>query len=282
MKDIRSQYERDGFVVLEDFFKPEEVEEMKAAVAEFPKNMPPENERFMFNTDTSKQTNDNYFLESANTVRMFYEIDTLNSEGKLQVAPEVALHKVGHAVHWQHPTFKKYSFDERIKELMFQLDYKEPAICQSMILYKNPSTGTQRSMHQDASYLYTDPVSVVGIWIALDDATQENGCLWFAPGSHTSGVHRRFIRNKDPDSKDLLIYDGGLPCYQLSSFRPVPAKKGTCVVIHGQVVHFSNPNKSSKPRNAYTFHIIETQDTVYPKENWLQPPPEGFPKLYRN
>ncbi|XP_078040810.1 phytanoyl-CoA dioxygenase domain containing 1 isoform X1 [Augochlora pura] len=282
MKDIRSQYERDGFVVLEDFFKPEEIDEMKTCVQQFPKNMPPENERCIFNTETSQQSKDKYFLESANIVRMFYEKDALDNNGKLKVDPEIALHKVGHALHWLNPTLKKYSFDERIKELMFQLDYKEPAICQSMILYKNPEIGTEISMHQDATYLYTEPVSVVGVWIALDDATQENGCLWFAAGSHKSGVHRRYIRNKDPDSKELLVYDGGLPCYQLSSFRPVPVKKGTCVLIHGQVVHFSTPNKSGESRNAYTFHVIETQDTVYPKENWLQPPPEGFPKLYRN
>lgn len=47
--------------------------------------------------------------------------------------------------------------------------------------------------HQDASYLYTEPVNVVGFWIALEDATLENGCLWMSPGSHKSGVHRRFV-----------------------------------------------------------------------------------------
>ena len=137
-------------------------------------------------------------------------------------------------------------------------------------------------MHQDATYLYTDPVKLIGFWIALEDATQENGCLWIAPGSHKSGVHRRYVKNKDPDSKELLIYDKAAPCYQLSNFRPVPVSKGTCILIHGQVVHFSYPNKNDKSRHAYTFHVIETQHTSYSKENWLQPTLEGFPKLYRN
>lgn len=43
------------------------------------------------------------------------------------------------------------------------------------------------SPHQDASFLYTEPLGrVLGLWIAVEDATLENGCLWFIPGSHTS------------------------------------------------------------------------------------------------
>lgn len=42
------------------------------------------------------------------------------------------------------------------------------------------------SPHQDASFLYTEPLGrVLGMWMALEDATLENGCLWFIPGSHT-------------------------------------------------------------------------------------------------
>lgn len=58
---------------------------------------------------------------------------------------------------------------------------------------------------------------------------------------------------------------------------------GSCVLIHGQVVHFSEKNKTDKPRNAYTFHIIEQKDTKYSEDNWIQPP-EGkeFLNLYKN
>jgi len=38
--------------------------------------------------------------------------------------------------------------------------------------------------HQDATYLACRPLRVVGLWIALEDATVDNGCLWFLPGSH--------------------------------------------------------------------------------------------------
>lgn len=282
MKDIRSQFEKNGFVVLEDFFQPEEIDELKFCGEEFTKNLPPESERKIFNSIESQQNKDKYFLDSANKISVFFESEALDDNGKLKVHPRVCLNKVGHALHALHPTFRKYTFNERVKEAAFQLNYEEPAVCQSMYIYKNPGIGSEVMMHQDASYLYTDPVKLVGFWIALEDSVQENGCLWIAPGSHQSGVHRRYVRNKDPDSKDLLIYDKPAPCYQLSNFRPVPVSKGTCILIHGQVVHFSYPNKSDKSRHAYTFHVIETQHISYSKENWLQPPPGGFLKLYRN
>lgn len=80
--------------------------------------------------------------------------------------------------------------------------------------------------HQDATFLYTEPVTTVGFWIALEDATLQNGCLRFASGSHQSGVHRRFKRNSDPDSTELLIYDSPAPTYPDSGFRAVPVSKG--------------------------------------------------------
>lgn len=80
--------------------------------------------------------------------------------------------------------------------------------------------------HQDATYLYTEPVKVAGFWIALDDATTENGCLWFSRGSHKSGVHRRYIRNPDKNSDELLTYNSAAPYYQHNNFTAVPVPKG--------------------------------------------------------
>lgn len=45
--------------------------------------------------------------------------------------------------------------------------------------------------HQDACYLHTEPNSIIGYWIPLEDATLENGCLWFIKGSQKDGLTRR-------------------------------------------------------------------------------------------
>ncbi|XP_057333321.1 uncharacterized protein LOC130672667 isoform X2 [Microplitis mediator] len=240
--------------------------------------------RKIFNTIELQQNKDEYFMDSAHKISYFFESESLEDNGKLKVHPRVSLNKVGHALHWLNPTFKKVTFDERIKEAAFQLNFQEPAVCQSMYLYKNPGLGSEVIVHQDATYIYVEPMKLVGFWIALDNATLENGCLWVAPGSHKSGVHRRYIRNKDypESSKEILIYDRGAPCYPASNFRAVPVRKGSCILLDGLVVHYSKANKSDKSRHAYTFHVIETKQTVYSKDNWLQPPAEGFPLLYKN
>lgn len=148
-----------------------------------------------------------------------------------------------------------------------------------MYIYKNPGVGGEVTSHQDGSYLHTEPLSTVGFWIALEDATLENGCLKFIRASHNNGIHRRYIRNPDKESKDFLIYDRPEPIYQLSNFTAMPVKKGTLIAIHSQAVHRSEQNKSSASRHAYTFHVIETRQTKYSPGNWLQPN-EPFPVLY--
>ena len=45
--------------------------------------------------------------------------------------------------------------------------------------------------HQDSTFLYTTPDTTIGVWIALEDSTVDNGCLWTLPGEHTQGVRRR-------------------------------------------------------------------------------------------
>lgn len=166
-----------------------------------------------------------------------------------------------------------------------------------MYIFKNPGVGGEVTSHQDGSYLHTEPASAIGFWIALEDATLENGCLKFIRASHNNGIHRRYIRNPDKNAKDFLIYDSPEPIYQMSNFTACPVQKGetafspfqyvfkisillgTLIAIHSQVVHRSEPNKSSKSRHAYTFHCIETSNTKYSPDNWLQPS-EPFPILY--
>lgn len=127
---------------------------------------------------------------------------------------------------------------------------------------------------------------------------------FYSSGSHKSGVHRRYIRNPEENSNELLIYDKPAPTYPISNFTSVPIKKGifnliisddycvhlnhllikfsgSCILIHSQCVHRSEPNRSQKSRHAYTFHVIETKNTKYSEKNWLQLAKDSsFPVLY--
>ncbi|XP_050301848.1 phytanoyl-CoA dioxygenase domain-containing protein 1 homolog [Anthonomus grandis grandis] len=282
MKHIKNTLESDGYVILEGFLTEKEIEELKQETNKLIQEMPEQSQRTVFNTITAQQNRDKYFLESSDKIRYFYETGALDPEGKLLVDPNIALNKIGHALHELNPVFRKLSFSEKVKEIAFQLGFEDPAIPQSMYIFKNPGIGGEVIPHQDAWYLYTEPKHVVGFWFALEDATIENGCLWFSKGSHKGGVHRRCIRNPDKSSDELLIYTAPAPTYQKSHFTAAPVPKGTLILIHGQVVHFSEVNKSEKPRPAYTFHVIEQKDNKYSEENWLQLP-EGrqFLSLYK-
>lgn len=52
-----------------------------------------------------------------------------------------------------------------------------------MIIFKNPKIGGEVPKHTDNSYIMTDPKTCIGIWVAMEDATKENGCMWAYPGS---------------------------------------------------------------------------------------------------
>ena len=56
------------------------------------------------------------------------------------------------------------------------------------------SKGGEVTPHQDGTFLYNEPLRLFGFWFPIDDATEENGCLWYVPGSHAEPVTRRFLR----------------------------------------------------------------------------------------
>ncbi|KAF5292138.1 hypothetical protein FQA39_LY14093 [Lamprigera yunnana] len=276
------KFERDGFVVIDDFLLEDEVDLLKNEANKLIEQMPDDSSRSIFSTKEDEVNRTHYFLNSSDKISYFFEPGAVDDDGGLLVEPHLSLNKIGHALHDKNKVFRKITFDERVKEVCYQMGMVEPVVVQSMYIFKNPQIGGEVLPHQDGTFLFTDPMNVLGLWIALDDATLDNGCLWFARGSHKSGVHRRFIRNPDQQSNQLFTFTSPPLHYQKSSFTAVPVKKGTCILIHGQVVHYSECNKSNKPRNVYTFHVIEQRNTKYAKDNWLQVPNGTFLNLYKN
>ncbi|RYG57123.1 phytanoyl-CoA dioxygenase family protein [archaeon] len=137
------------------------------------------------------------------------------------------------------------------------------------------------SAHQDGTFLYTRPQSVVGLWWALEDCTKTNGCLWAVPGSHKLGVHRRFKRKAD-GSVGTEFEPPEPDTWDLSGAVPLEIPAGDMVLIHSAVVHFSAANTSDKSRHAYSIHVVEGGKGVeYPADNWLQRPAGvPFPAVY--
>jgi len=288
LSKIAEIYENNGFVLVDNVFNGNETEEMKAEMDKIVGQLNLEQHpKSVFSTeDENKHASDIYFLNSAGNISHFYEEGALDKEGKLVVEKNRALNKIGHALHWLNPVYKKYTFHERIKNVIKALNYKHPKIVQSMYIFKQPKIGGAVTDHIDSSFLRSEiNGGVVGVWIALDEATKENGCLWFIPESHKTSDpdEYKFVRkDKSDPSGSLVGFEGGKPTYDQSKFVPVPVKKGSLVLIHCHSVHKSEPNTSINSRHAYTFHVADgNEEWKWSPSNWLQETDDyKFPALY--
>lgn len=275
------QYRTDGYLIIEDFFSHEECDALrercryiieKADFSAHPK--------IVFNTKDSPQSTTDYFLTSGDKIRFFFEDGAIGKDGDLKVSKQLSLNKIGHALHELDPEFKKSTFSDKIKGVSQSLDLLHPAIVQSMYIFKQPQFGGSVSIHQDSTFLYTSPMTLVGFWIALEDANEENGCLWFIPKSHKNAVTKRMVLTRENGSLTTKFEGSDEPVSD-SSFVAAPVKKGALVLIDGQIIHKSKENNSNRSRHVYTFHLYDAKRSVWSKENWLQPDEDaGFSHLY--
>lgn len=257
--------------MLEDFVSDDEVAAMRKECYNMIEEMDPAEHQTKFSTTTQNYRND-YFINSADKIGYFFEEDALNDKGELLVDKQRSLNKVGHALHVLCPSFKKVTFGSHVKELMRRLDYKDPVVFQSMCIFKQPGIGGAVVPHQDATFLWTEPLRLMGLWIALEDTTVNNGCLSFIPGSHKDGLHgnRRMVRSSSSEGPTTM-FRGEETKYDNEKFVSVPVKKGSAILIDGLVVHKSEHNFSEKSRHIYTFHVYDKGVATYSEENWLQP-----------
>lgn len=267
-----AEYERDGFLVLEKFADPSACDRLRSRAEELVREFDPAGIMSIFSTHEQTRTSDDYFLESGDKIRFFFEEKAFDSDGSLSQSKAQSINKIGHALHDLDPVFDQFSRLPAIEQLVSDLGIEEPLLVQSMYIFKQPNIGGEVTCHQDATFLYTTPLRMVGLWFALEDAGVENGCLWVIPGGHKLGLKSRFVRAEGGGTRFEVFDDSRWPEEQL---EPHEVKKGSLIVLHPLLPHLSRENLSPKSRQAYTLHIMDAS-VEYPNSNWLQRSPE-FP-----
>ena len=122
----------------------------------------------------------------------------------------------------------------------------------SQIFFNPPEGGGPKPAHQDNYYFGPNDLDgVVTAWVALDDATLENGCLYFGDGSHRGPVYAHVAPPDEP-------YNLQLPpeILQRQPMTPAPVMRGGVSFHHGNTFHQSGPNLSTRWRRACALHYV--------------------------
>jgi len=152
-------------------------------------------------------------------------------------------------VHRHEPVFHAFCRDPRLLALVAGILGPDVDCFLSQFIFKNPGALGQ-PWHQDAFYFPFDRRPQVGVWLAVTEATLENGPLWVLPGSHTERIHAVV-----PDQREhaqmayVEIVD-----HDMSGARPVLLQPGDVLLFHGHLMHKSTDNRSAGMRAAMVYH----------------------------
>jgi phytanoyl-CoA hydroxylase len=257
-----SLFEKQGFLHLPNFIDQRDCDRLVLRIRDLTQKKCLNDEERVFHAGSNTQSKDDFFLKSAHNISFFYDKNRQLSQKKDNAF--LALNKVGHALHNLCPVFKKFSHHEKLYGLMADLGHKKSLLVQSMFIFKQSHFGDEVPPHQDASFLFTEPNSLIGVWFALQDASVDNGCLWALQGGHRGKLKNRFSKIDN----GFAFGHHQVVDWPKKNFEPLLAKAGDAYVLHGLLPHFSEQNRSHKTRFAYTLHFIDRL-SHYAKDNWI-------------
>lgn len=167
------------------------------------------------------------------------------------------------AIHFPHklsPLFRTAMRRPALVGVLTSLIGPDVKSMQSMFFVKPPGKPGQ-AWHQDEHFLPTRDASLCAAWIALDDATVENGCLWAHPGSHAARVLYRTAPHADPRfdaSPEALDFP-----YPREGGAALEVRAGDVIFFDGYLLHRSLPNRSTgRRRRALVIHYMNARSLL--------------------
>lgn len=218
----RTAYERDGFVALNNALSAEQVADARAGLSDLIMGHVPAFDGIQFEASAAAK------------------LDSLDLNER-----EVAVRKLMNFCAYE-PRLDGVMRHPQLLEVIGRLmGGREPICFQEMALLKPPH-GREKPWHQDNAYFDLDiNEPVVGVWIALDDATMDNGCMHVIPGSQADGAVVHFKR------RDWQICDTDILGRPITA---VPLKAGGLMFFNGLLHHGTPHNPTALRRRALQFH----------------------------
>ncbi len=164
-----------------------------------------------------------------------------------------------HQPHFISPVIQKYVKHPRVCGILSQitaahLPFWDGSVkCMQSMYFVKPPDFQGQAWHQDEVYIPTRDRSLIGAWMALDDATVANGCLWIVPGSQRTGYLYQQRAHTNPDEFDFASESYG---FDESTEIPVEVKRGAVVFFNGYLLHRSRRNRSQVYRRVLVNHYM--------------------------
>lgn len=216
-------YQRDGYLLVENFLSPDELAFWREAVTEA---IEQRGGRKLPNSDTRTGEDDGINKESDYYGKVFDQMLNL----------------------WQtNDKVKKIMVDKQLGKMVAELaGWEGTRIWHDQALIKRP-WANPTSWHLDTPFWSFSDRRAMSIWVALDDATLENGCLYFIPGSY----HQTTFENPGIGKNMDAIFDF-YPQFARTASAAVPMKAGSCSFHNGLTIHGAGANMTNGFRRAMT------------------------------
>ena len=151
-------------------------------------------------------------------------------------------------------SFLNYARDPNILDMVAQIIGPDVIPWNSNFFAKPAVNGKKTPWHQDGEYWPLRPLATCTVWLAIDDATVENGCLKFMPASHKRKELRPHRTNNDPN---FTLYQELLETeYDDDKAVPLGLKAGQMSLHDVYLLHGSEANDSGKPRRGITMRFM--------------------------
>ncbi|OQA47503.1 MAG: Phytanoyl-CoA dioxygenase (PhyH) [Chloroflexi bacterium ADurb.Bin325] len=182
--------------------------------------------------------------------------------------PGVRPEQLHHHLMTNDPFWVRLISDPRLLDVVEQFIGPDIALFASHYIAKRPHDGQSVLWHQDGSFWPLEPMEVVTLWLAVDDADVENGCLRVLSGTQNQRLLKLDEMERQDDGRNVL--GTGIRPSELDESQAVDVilKAGDVEIHHPNIIHGSNANISARWRRGLTIRYIPTSTRIVSEERW--------------